>query len=247
MATCYQCGKPLILKDGKCLNCGMDPSLEFIPQTPEEDRRPSCEDIPKAIDDLKIMVTRRGSDDIGAILTQLGVKYYPFSGDYDCDILFLNCLTSDSINPGKLRSFVRQGGILYASDLASFKLFAAWPTMMLVINTTNPCIVPASIVDPDLQKYLGTKMDINFDMPGWSKVVLAPRGKVLMRSLKGGFPIMLEFSLGKGKVFYTSFHNHAQAAESEQTLIKLLVVKNFSSAANLDFQKTWEYLRERFK
>ncbi len=231
------------------MNCGADPMQEVAPLGPTyEERRPSREDVPRAIEGLRIRVTRSGADDIGSILDQLGVKYSPFNNSYDCDILFLNCLTLDSIDARQLRDFVTQGGILYASDLASFSVLEAWPNLLILdCGVTNPCIVPAFVVDPDLQKYLGKRIDINFDLPSWSKVTSASKGRVMMRSLSEGFPIMLEFTIGKGKLFYTSFHNHAQAAESEQTLIKLLVVKNFSSAANVDFQKAWEYLVGRFK
>ena len=64
------------------------------------------------------------------------------------------------------------------------------------------------------------------------------QGKVLMQSANAGFPIMVECSIGKGKLFYTSFHNHAQTEEAEKKLLQLLVIKQVSVATNQDFVKT---------
>ena len=36
-------------------------------------------------------MTSPGFDDIGEVLNTMGVTYEPFSGSYDCDLLFVNC------------------------------------------------------------------------------------------------------------------------------------------------------------
>ena len=49
---------------------------------------------------------------------------------------------------------------------------------------------------------------------------------------------MMEFSIGQGKVFFTSFHNHAQTEEAEDKLLRLLVIKQVASATKQSFQQT---------
>ena len=101
-------------------------------------------------------------------------------------------------------------------------------------------------MDSDLRQYIGDYLDVEFDMGVWSKIVDAPTGKVLMESADEGFPIMMEFLIGQGKVFYTSFHNHAQTEEAEEKLLKLLVVKQVSAATKQSFQQTMGSLSESF-
>lgn len=247
MATCKHCNKPLILKKGKCIYCGQAP--EDTPQPapskqpairkskPIKQRR-SFENQQKSIQDLIIKVTSPCFDNIGQILDQLEIKYLPFDRDYNCNILFLNCGTSDMIDYDRLRSFVQNGGILYASDLTSSHIISAWPDIMTVRNDTIVCNIKASIEDSDLRQYLGDSIDIEFDLSGWSQIVSTTQGKVLMRSIQQQFPIMMEFTIGQGKVFYTSFHNHAQAKEAEEKLLRLLVIKQLSFATKQSFHQT---------
>lgn len=246
MATCKNCGKPLILSGGKCIYCGAVPNQASTSKgesivgrkTKQIIQRPSFANQPKSISDLRIRVTSRRYDNIGQILDQLDVKYSSFDGTFDCDILFLNCGTSDFIDTAQLNSFVQRGGVLYASDLTSGTVINTWPGIMSVVNDTKPCTIQARIEDPDLKQYLGSSINIEFDLCSWSRIVDAPQGKVLMRSAQDGFPIMMEFTIGQGKVFYTSFHNHAQTADSEKKLLQLLVIKQVSTATKQDFRKT---------
>lgn len=202
-------------------------------------------DANQVIQDLRIEVTSRHYDDIGKILDQLGIKYTAYDGNLydgklDCDILFLNCGTSDTFDYQELRSFVDRGGVLYASDLTSSHLLTAWPEIMTVTNNTSPGTIRANIVDKDLRQYIGDSIDVVFDLSAWSRIITAPQGKVLMESASGHFPIMVEFTFGSGKVFYTSFHNHTQASEMERDLLQLLVIKQISAATDIDFKKTMD-------
>ena len=246
MATCKNCGRPLILSGEKCIYCGTVPNQVLQSNIGKQVggksrpivQRRSFVSRPKSIEELSIKVTSPCYDDIGIILEHMGIDYTDFDGDYHCDILFLNCGTSDTIDPEQLKSFVQNGGILYASDLTSDHVIDAWPDLMSVDNSTDPCTIRANVMDADLRQYIGSYLDVEFDMSVWSKIVDAPTGKVLMKSADEGFPIMMEFSIGQGKVFYTSFHNHAQADEAEEKLLKLLVVKQVSAATKQGFQQT---------
>lgn len=192
----------------------------------------------KSVQELRIKVTSPCYDDIGVVLNQLGINYLAFDGNYNCDILFLNCGTSDTIDYTQLKAFVENGGILYASDLTSSHLVGTWPGLMTVSNNTIACKTRANIVDKDLRQYIGNTIDVEFDLGSWSKIIKVTKGKVLMQSTDEGFPIMIEFVIGKGKVLYTSFHNHTQTSEMERDLLQLLVIKQISAATDIDFQKT---------
>lgn len=248
MAICYNCKRPLVLNGGKCIYCGA-PNDSTSPQVKSSGRqvaskskpivqRRSFTNRPKSIQNLRIKVTSPLYDDIGQILNQLEVSYLPFDGDYDCDILFLNCGTHDALDPVALSSFVDKGGILYASDRTSFTIVDTWPSLMTFDNHTVACKELATIVDPDLRQFLGNSITIEFDMGIWSKIISMSQGKVLMQSANSGFPIMVEIPIGRGKLFYTSFHNHAQTEEAEKKLLQLLVIKQVSVATNQDFVKT---------
>ena len=51
------------------------------------------------------------------------------------------------------------------------------------------------------------------------------------------FPIMVKFNYGKGTVFYTSFHNYAQANEKEKALLQLLVLKQLAAKNNTSMRQ----------
>ncbi len=241
MGTCSNCGRPLILNNGRCIYCNCEPSQNAKSKT--IDQRGKFGNHTKSIEDLKIKVTSPMFDDIGLVLEQLNIRCFPFDNDYNCDILFLNCGTSDHIDAGKLQSFVSNGGVLYASDLTFGIVIGTWPDLMKVDTGNYSCIVRANIVDKDLHQYLGSVIDVNFDLSNWAKIVSVSQGKVLMESANEGFPIMVEFAIGKGKIYYTSFHNHAQASETENALLKLLVAKQVSAATKMSFQQTVQSMR----
>ncbi len=183
----------------------------------------------------KIYVTSKHFDDIGEVLSTLKLSYTPFSGKYDCDILFINCGTSDFINPKELAAFVYIGGCLYASDLASSHIQAAFPGMISFSNTGSQCKMSAEVVDPELLQITGRQIEIEFDLGGWS-VLDKTQGKILLRASQNnaysGRPIMISFKYGKGVVFYTSFHNHTQASEKEKMLLQLLLLKQIGTSSN---------------
>lgn len=248
MATCNNCKRTLVVSGGKCIYCGApadstssqvkNGGQQVAPKSKPIVQRRSFTNRPKSIQDLRIKVTSPCFDNIGQVLNQLGVSYQPFDGDYNCDILFLNCGTSDVLDPASLMAFVDKGGILYASDLTSSTIVATWPDLITFDNNTVACKEQAAIVDPDLRQFLGNSITVEFDLNVWSKITSMSQGKVLMQSANAGFPIMVECSIGKGKLFYTSFHNHAQTEEVEKKLLQLLVIKQVSVATNQDFVKT---------
>jgi hypothetical protein len=57
-----------------------------------------------------------------------------------------------------------------------------------------------------------------------------------------GRPLMVEVEIGKGTVFYTSFHNRAQASEQEKVLLELLVLKQIGTSSKTTLAKASQSL-----
>lgn len=181
-----------------------------------------------------IYVTSPGWDNIGEVLSSMGVAFEPFSGGYDCDLLFVNCGTGDYLDPASVRRFVQAGGCLYASDLTNGLITAAFPGMFRFGGFGVAGMVTANIVDSELREVVGGSTTIHFDMGSWA-VLQSCRGETLVEADTGTAyarrPLMVEVEAGNGVVFYTSFHNRAQVSEHERVLLQLLVLKQISASS----------------
>ena len=193
----------------------------------------------------KICVTSSGYDNIGEVLSSMGVMFEPFMGVYDCDLLFVNCGTRDLLDPASLQSFVRAGGRLYASDLTSDLIADAFPGMFRFGGSGQAGMVAADVVDDELRQVVGDSTTIHFDMGSWS-VLEGCQGETLVEAAQGtayaGRPFMVEVEFGDGAVFYTSFHNRAQVSEPERVLLQLLVLKQISTSSNTTVAQTSQSL-----
>ena len=183
----------------------------------------------------KIYVTSPGYDNIGEVLNSMGVMFEPFRGEFDCDLLFVNCGTSDLLDPASLQRFVHAGGCLYASDLTSGLIAGAFPGMFRFGGSGRAGTVAANIVDDELRQVVGDSTNVHFDMGSWS-VLEGCQGETLVEAAAGtayaGRPLMVEVEYEDGAVFYTSFHNRAQVSEQEKVLLQLLVLKQISTSSN---------------
>lgn len=126
---------------------------------------------------LRLAVTPRQFDDMGRLLDQLGEGYkydpldYPDLGNLDTlkqyDVIFLNC-GGGTIAGEHLRSFVGEGGTLYASDLQYGAVAGAFPEHVRGFH--QPAAfrghVKADVVDPGLKDLLGARIDLHFDITG---------------------------------------------------------------------------------
>ena len=178
----------------------------------------------------RVLVTTPHYDDIGQILKSMKVEFKPFRGTYDCEILFINCGTSDHIDPVALARFVGAGGCVYASDHADHVINQAFPgAFQFAGHTGDTGHLTVDVVDAELGEILGAHMTIEFDMGAWTQLH-GCRGEVLLAHAKQ--PIMAYVEHDKGSVFYTSFHNKAQTSEHEKRLLQLLVLKQFSATTH---------------
>lgn len=195
-------------------------------------------------ENLKILVTNVGCDDVGSILKKLGYDYTVVSDDDLCNyekirdynILFINCSMGGNPleNKESLKKFVKKGGALYVSDLSSSQISSAFPGY---IEFSSGGIgnqrVNATIVDKNLLEIIGPNINIYFDLPFWVPIerVYENVHIYLLGSFKTDFgykkdkPILVSFKYGAGEVIYTSFHNHKQTTEMEEKLLKFLILK----------------------
>ncbi|MHA7666793.1 hypothetical protein [Mycolicibacterium sp. HS_4_1] len=201
---------------------------------------PPGPNLPK-LNNQKVYVTSPGFDNIGEILTSMNVEHEPFAGLFDCSLLFINCGTSDHIDPTDLVGFVQSGGCVYASDHADRYISAAFPDLFDFAGhggTTGQ--VRADVIDPELRDVLGSHVTVEFDMGSWAQL-RSCRGEVLLRAAGGsnaaGMPIMAYAEHGKGSIFYTCFHNKSQTNDDEKRLLQLLVVKQFSTVSSRSLQE----------
>jgi len=200
----------------------------------------------------KMAVTRVGYDDIGSILEKLDYTYTLITdhsiSDYDIlkeyNILFINCDTGGNAvaNKESLRKFVQKGGVLYVSDLSAPQISTAFPNFIQFSSGgVADQLITVNVVDQDLQKIIGPRIEIYFDLPDWVPIegVFDDVHTYLTGSFKtyNGYkrnkPILVSFRYGSGEVIYTSFHNHKQTTENEEKLLKFLVLKPVSTISRI--------------
>jgi Fe-S cluster assembly iron-binding protein IscA len=195
------------------------------------------------IKDIVISVTSKGCDDMEYLLKMLKLPYKPYNSiKFNCDMLFMSCLTADQIDCNELRNFVDKGGCLYASDLVEDKLTIAFPGLFNFEGRNGKIMkINATVEDQEIKSISGDNVQIEFDMPSWA-VLNSVQGDVLLRASSGspysGKPIMVKVKYGEGVIFYTSFHNHANASESETAFLTLLILKQIGEVFNTDLGTT---------
>ena len=175
-----------------------------------------------------VQVTASKYDDIGQILTSIDISFSEYDADEEPEMLFLNCGSATEVAASDLQKFVENGGTLYASDLTNDLLEDAFPNMFKFTTNGEEGEVEAEIVNEELRNILGEKMDIHFDLGNWAVLHEIKRGKVLMQDYHTQRPLMVVVPYGRGRIYYTCFHNHQQPSAQEEDLLKLLVAKQIA-------------------
>ncbi len=148
----------------------------------------------------------------------------------------------------RLRTFVERGGTLYASDYRFKAIALAFPELVdrsLAIPGAVQT-VRAEVLDPGLQRRLGTEIDLQFDKKAWDPAAF--RGPEVTTYLRGRYktvdgefrtaPLLIRFPHGDGTVIFTSFHNEAQNSEIETELLRYLVFASVLARAESDARRT---------
>ena len=198
-----------------------------------------------------IIVSTPGYDDIGQLLGTMNLSGADFDDRYDSDILFINCGTNDYFEPGLLRDYVYNGGCVYLSDLACDILDEAFPDILEFDACGEEGKLDAEVTDTELRSVIGNRIQIEFDLGSWAVIegtpgLAANQGRVLLRAAAGtpyaGKPIMVSFKYGRGNVFYTSFHNYAQATDKEKMLLQLLLMKQLGVKTNKSVEQVGDLI-----
>jgi hypothetical protein len=174
-------------------------------------------------------------DNVGVILRQLLISHdqlthrnfglisdLEFISQYD--IVFLNC--GAIADPGVIRAFVEQGGLVYASDLTMGAIIApAFPEMGFTY-ASYAGVVAANILDDGLRVQLGGRGVVNVAIPGGGNIITGwaenAELKVYMdftHSVRGNIPIIATFEHGAGRVIFTGFHHHRGQTPSDMRRI----------------------------
>ncbi len=182
----------------------------------------------------KISVTKPGCDDIGSILRQMEIKYSDYSSvGLNCDIFFYNCVTGDSVNANDLRRFVEKGGCLYASCYADTIMKQAFPGIFTTDHSGVVHHETITVEDRELREIVGPTIPVYFNTV-WAKLYKAEGSTCILRSTQvGTYPVMVTLKYGQGTIFYTCFHNSAQASDKEKALLQLLVLRQLGSRENM--------------
>lgn len=196
----------------------------------------------------QFFVSPSSFDNIGAVLRGLGdgfahevlrwgeLKSWRAAAPHD--VLFLNCALRFGFGyakkvAGTIGGFVAAGGTLYASDWAMVAVQAAFPTMIELDSQGAKGATDCDVVDRGLQEMIGKRIDIEFDMASWRRIVRVDSSvRVYLAATGGGsakaaraMPIVVGFRHGDGHVLCTSFHNKAQVSEQERRLLRFLVLQ----------------------
>jgi hypothetical protein len=147
-----------------------------------------------------------------------------------------------------LRKFVSDGGTLYASDLHLLTLEACFPEFYAsaLDDRGAPQIVDARVVDENLKRVIGERIELTFDQEGWRPAALA--GEKLVTLLEGDYrslggetkhaPLLVRYPLGQGSVIFTSFHNEKQNSDKEKELLKFLVFSVVTASTDAEAERT---------
>ncbi len=151
--------------------------------------------------------------------------------------LFVNCMAdySSATTDAALQAFSTGGGHVYFSDLSDSWLEAVFPGIITWgPASTTTGTVSGEVVDTGLAAYVGTPIDIIFDLGGWADIDSVASGVTTfiqgtispLSTLTGTRPITVGWrpSTTSGCVFYTSYHiEGASTGSNQEKAIKYLV------------------------
>ena len=201
-----------------------------------------------------IGVTRGATDNVGQILrvfsrgAQIQIvggvntsrQLLSYSG------VFINCGSHDGISPEALREYVYTGGVVYASDHAGATIRAAFPGLFDYEVVSGALTVRnANVVHSELASHMGLEyFNIIFDLGGWYIITQMPDDATtyIQGYIPGSgiTPLAISFNYGEGTVFFTSFHNSAQASGSMIDFIGYLVFRTLFVEAEEDMRRIAE-------
>jgi len=221
--------------------------IDVAPDTRNELPEPAC----LGADNLDILVIDGPFDDVGSLLDELAIPYTQVPRDdarrmltsvtrlREYDVVFVECgadvFWAHESPPVALRSWVRQGGSVYASDLAWPVVATVFPESVEMIaarpNLGEPGRLRATITQPWLREVLGRDgLDLQMD-PSWAVLSMRSGGSPLMQGtarLHEGDPVRAPLAIrdevDDGRLLYTSFHQHDLTDEDAERMLKAMLL-----------------------
>jgi hypothetical protein len=171
------------------------------------------------------------------------------------DVLFFTCGYQRDYNDlaPRLRDFVDNGGVLYASDWRRDCIVQAFPEFRdpRLEDEGKDGNVNARVVDPGLRDVLkADTIPLRFNLDRWktasfssnrdNKVTVLLEGTYRKQNGDGTAtaPLLVKFQHGKGTVIFTSFHNEKQNNDIETKLLKYLVFSLVTAKVEAQIAKT---------
>ena len=157
--------------------------------------------------------------------------------------LFVNCAADFSGTTGvneAIQSFNAAGKHIYFSDLADAWLTSAFPGQITFGgSSTGTGTVSATVVQTGLADYVGTPIDVVFDLGGWADIDTVASGVTTfiqgdisaLSGLTGTHPITVGWrqTTSSGCIFYTSYHIEGASSGSNQEKAIKYLVQNIAS------------------
>jgi hypothetical protein len=203
-----------------------------------------------------IYVTASGYDDMGAILDRLEVPYGSTSSvdldSLDGGVVLVNCKmtwNASTLLPGhssfkrSFGPFVERGGAAVVSDLACVVVSECTDATFGHRNWRDD--VRATVEDDELADLLGRReVTLDFDTAVKEPERLPAGARPLLRDPQTDTVIAYQFSHGRGEVVYTTFHNHSQTSEVEESLLRLLLMIPIAESAGTTVTETYTSIVE---
>lgn len=198
--------------------------------------------------DFKLIVVPGSYDDLGKILSQLGYEYKEVDCPDDvcegnllgnCKALFVACgadLDVSDENIEIIREYVRKGGAIYASDMASEFIETIFPDKVIFDSSSYDNGIKVNVKDPGLAEVIGSTINLHHDTEihgvekiseGVQVLIEGPREKFSRKR----YPYLVLFHYGEGLVIYTVFHNSEQVSKTEKKLLNYLIFRPLMSGA----------------
>ena len=188
---------------------------------------------------IEIAVIPGGYDDIGSLLTTLGLSFtVEDAGLFDStsrmakyDMIFAGCASGwGEAQASGIRDYIEAGGALYASDLALLNSGAVFPDEYQAVAGDGYTTATAKILDDSMEARVGTDtLTISYEtgvIPSVPDNDDDVDSEVLIRAtVTGGTrPATTRLVAGSGTAIFTSFHTSATATPEMIELFKEMVL-----------------------
>ena len=151
-------------------------------------------------------------------------------------VIFINCgpqagqMPSDAA-VGNLRTYVQNGGVLYASDFAGAFVETTFPDDISLAQSGVAQSVTATVVEEDVRLFVDGRSEINivYDQSGWVRVTeLSDNVTVLLEGVVNSDdnppePLAVLLEPGSGRVVYTTFHNEAGVTQDQLAVLRYFI------------------------